>query len=391
MGLGNRRRLRRDPLEYVEDLRRHAATDVIRLPGGGHCVGDAALAQVVLRDPEFNADRSGFFGDLLPTRAAQIEVGHAVRNFVRDGMPRYRAALPTAVAQLPATDRWPSAGSRLVYRCLAELLLCTEVPAGTRRLANRTLDGDVMFTAPRMWRRARAEILRGRLVAAVAEEVARRRAQRTGEPRDLLDAVLGACRDQTDRRVAEVHLMMFRAIVAPVGTTLAWSVLLGCGSGADPWPWPAEQVVREALRHRPVPWMLGRTLSRPAVLAGTSFRAGDVVSVSPYLLHHDERHWTEPGAFRPGRWNELGERGSWVPFGAGPFTCAGASVALGLVSEALTALTRDAHLTVTGGDACALTAEGAVPRPFTLHRRPRTDSTPEGGDRHDRDAAPRLQ
>ncbi|WP_234995786.1 cytochrome P450 [Streptoalloteichus hindustanus] len=341
-------------------------------------MGDAELTQELLRDPEFHADKSGFFGDLLPTRASQIEVGHAVRNFLRSRLPRYRFTVAEAVAELPPVDQWPLAGNRLVYRCLAESLLHPDTPALARRLMNRAVHEGVVFRAPRLWQRARAELLRARLISALTKQVTQRRKHPVDQPLDVLDAALTACPDEVaDRTVAELHLTLVRAIVVPVSTSLAWSVLLAClhHTADSPWPWPVDHIVREALRHRPMPWMLGRTVSRPTTVAGTSFRPGDLVSVSPYLLHHDEHHWTDPEVFRPERWENPNERGPYIPFGAGPFTCPGASVAHRMIAEALTTLSHDAHLTVTGADTRALMVEGIVPRPFTLHRmsRPRTN------------------
>jgi cytochrome P450 len=371
MRIGVRRRLRQDPLEYIEDLHRGTATGVIRLPWGGWCVNDVDLAQELLRGPEFNGGRSGFFGDLLPTRAMQVEIGHAVRNFLRAHVPQYRAALAAAVADLPVTDRWPAAGTTLVYRCLADLLLYPGSRATTRRLMDRAVHGGVVLRSPHMWQRAQAEVLRGRLITAVAEQVGHRREHRAHEQRDVLDAVLDACPDElTDRAAAELYLVMFRSIVAPVSATLAWSVLLAGlhHTSGSAWPWPVDQVVREALRHRPMAWMLGRILTCPTEFAGLSFQPGDILSVSPYLLHHDEHRWTDPEVFRPGRWARPDGRGPYIPYGAGPFTCVGASLAHQLITEALTALTRDARLTVTGGDARPLLTDNATPRPFTVQR-----------------------
>ncbi|MFD0413821.1 cytochrome P450 [Streptomyces sp. NPDC127108] len=373
MRTGDRRRFRQDPLEYLEDLRRQSTTGLIPLPGGGWCVSDAELAQTLLRGPEYNTGRSGFFGELLPTRGAQIEVGHAVRDLMRSGVPHYRAALTGAVAALPAVGRWPDTGTRLVHRGLEDLLLHPETPIRTRKLMRKAALGGVAVRAPHVWQRARAEVLRPKLVAALTEEAGRRRKECGGQPRDVLDAVLGACPPgETDyRTVAELHLMMFRAVMAPLSASLAWSVLLAClrHEAASPWPWPADAVVREALRHRPMAWMLGRVLPHAVKLGDTAFEAGDLVSVSPHLLHHDVHHWSDPDTFRPERWAEADARhGPYIPFGAGPFTCAGAAVAHTLITESLTALSRDAHLTVTGGDTRPAMAEGNVPRPFTLRR-----------------------
>lgn len=384
MRRGDRRRFRQDPLEYLEDLRRRSTTGLIPLPQGGWCVSDAELAQTLLRGPEYNTGRSGFFGELLPTRGAQIEVGHAVRDLIRAGVPHYRAALTGAVADLPSVGRWPDAGTRLVHRGLEDLLLHPETPARTRKLMRRAALGGVAVRAPHVWQRARAEVLRPQLVAALTEEVGQRRADPVSEPRDVLDAVLGACPSEKtdDRTVAELQLMMFRAVLAPLSASLAWSVLLAClhHQAGSPWPWPADDIVREALRHRPMAWMLGRVLPDAVKLGGTAFEAGDLVSVSPYLLHHDAHHWTDPDAFLPERWaGTTARHGPYIPFGAGPFTCAGAAVAHTLITESLTALSRDTHLTVTGGDTRPAMAEGNVPRPFTLRRTPKPPAEDDTG------------
>ncbi|MCZ0204259.1 cytochrome P450 [Streptomyces sp. UMAF16] len=384
MRIGEKRRFRRDPLKCIDTLRHHSETEVFRLPHGGYCVRNADLAQTLLRSPEYNTGKSGFFNELLPTRHAQVEVGHAVRNFLRAALPRYRAELPRAVTAFPEVSRWPAAGDTLVHRCLADLLLHPESPVRTGGLTDRAMRGGVVFHAPRAWRRARAEFLRAKLLTALTEDVRQRRERPAGEPRDVLDALLAACppTEVTDRTLAELHLMMYRAVVVPISASLAWSVLLGClhQPSDAPWPWPADHVVREALRYRPVPWLLGRVVPHAVELGGVAFRPGDLLSVSPYLMHHEPGRWTAPDEFRPERWEEPGEHGSYVPFGAGPYICAGAAVAQTLLTESLTALTRDARLTVSGGDTRAVISEGNVPRPFVLHRTPR-----HGGTEHDRE------
>ncbi|WP_051853153.1 cytochrome P450 [Streptomyces aureocirculatus] len=386
MRISDRRQLRRDPLAHLDNLRRRSTTGLIQLPWGGWCVSDSHLAQTLLRSPEYHAGKSGFFGDLLPTRSAQVDVGHAVRNLLRAGMPHYRAALTQAVTELPTASRWPAAGTRLLFRCLTDLLLHRGTPAGTRRLLQRSAYGGVAVRAPHVWQRARAELLRAQLLAAVTEQVGHRRKHPAGEQRDVLDAVLSACpADRTsDRTAAELHLMMFRAIMSPLSTSLAWTVLLAClhHTAPTPWPWPADHVVREALRHRPVAWMVGRTLPRPVDFGGIVLSPGVLLSISPYLLHHDEHLWSAPEAFRPERWATKRGHGPYIPFGMGPFICAGAAVAHTLLTESLTALCDNARLTVTGGDPRAVMAESTVPRPFTLHRflRPLTTTRQRGGD-----------
>ncbi|MEV6906929.1 hypothetical protein [Amycolatopsis sp. NPDC051071] len=86
----------------------------------------------------------------------------------------YRAGLPAVVADLPAVSRWPTAGNRLVYRCVAELLLRPDTSAGTRRWADRATYSGVVFRAPRAWERARAEVPRVRLLDALTRQVRHR-------------------------------------------------------------------------------------------------------------------------------------------------------------------------------------------------------------------------
>ncbi|MFE9424856.1 cytochrome P450 [Kitasatospora sp. NPDC006697] len=345
---------------------------MLRLPWGGWCVSDPGAAEELLRGPEFNGGRSGFFGDLLPTRESQVAVGHAVRDELRSRLPEYRAALAREAALLPARSRWPEAATDLVHHALADLLLRPDSPAQLRALMNKAVHGGVLFQAPGVWQRAWAEILRARFIEALTEHIGQRHKDRSTRNRDVLDAVLGSVPEGlADRTAAEVFLLVFRSVVAPVSASLAWAVLLAATrqEGGGPLPWPADQVVREALRHRPMVWMVGRSCPHAAELAGRTIPAGEVVSVSPYLLHHDERVWPDPQEFRPERWSGPHRPGPYLPFGAGPFTCAGAAVAQELMAAALGALTGGgARITVTGGDLRPAMVEGAVPRPFTLHR-----------------------
>jgi cytochrome P450 len=365
------RRFRRDPLGFIENLSRCNPAGVFRLPWGAWCVSDADLARVVLRDPGFNEGMPRFFGTLLPSRSAQVGLGRAVRDTLQARMPEYRDGLAAAVAELPAVSQWPAAGMELVYRCTADLLLHPDAPPRLRRLMEQSVHGGLMIRPPRVRQRAWAEMLRSKLLPAVTEQVRERREEGAGEPRDVLDAVIGACPNEvTNRAVADLYVLLFRSTVGTVGYSVAWSVLLAGlhHVSGSPWPWPADWVVREAARHRPVVWMVGRPAPRPIEFGGIPFQPGTILSVCPYLLHHDEHRWTHPDVFRPERWAEPGGRGSYLPFSAGPFVCAGASVAHTLITEAVTGLASDAHLTVTGGDTRPIVTNAAIPRPFTLHR-----------------------
>ncbi|WP_158839865.1 hypothetical protein [Saccharothrix deserti] len=62
-------------------------------------MSDADLARVLLRGPDFNDGKSGFFGALLPSRSAQVDVGRAVRDIVRAHVSEYRDRPAVAVAR----------------------------------------------------------------------------------------------------------------------------------------------------------------------------------------------------------------------------------------------------------------------------------------------------
>ncbi|WP_316524770.1 cytochrome P450 [Kitasatospora brasiliensis] len=367
---GYRRRLRHDAFEYLEYLRDRGSNGMLRIPWGGWCVTDTAKAHSVLRDAEFNSGRSAFFSDMLPTREAQIEVGRAVRNLLRSQLPEYRVALAVEVSRLPAASQWPAAGIDLVYRSMRDILLHPESPGHLRDLMDRGVHGGIMFQAPTVRQRIRAEFLRTKFNQAFTEEVARRRKNPAEEPRDVLDALLATCSESLpDETVSALFGTMYRSSVAPSASTLAWSVLLAFMHHASdsPLPWPADWIVREAMRHRPMVWMVGRAVPHDTEINGVSFKAGEFVSTSPYLMHHAEQGWTDHDVFRPERWGEP-ERGPFIPFGAGPFICSSAAVAMELMTDALTVLTDGARVSVTGGDTRPVMIEGAVPRPFTLHR-----------------------
>nr|WP_237535329.1 cytochrome P450 [Streptomyces sp. SID3343] len=63
--------------------------------------------------------------------------------------------------------------------------------------------------------------------------------------------------------------------------------------------------------------MVGRPVPHPVAFGGVAFRTGAILSVSPYLLHHDERHWSRPQTFDPERWGRADTPGPYLPFSAG--------------------------------------------------------------------------
>ncbi len=77
---------------------------------------------------------------------------------------------------------------------------------------------------------------------------------------------------------------------------------------------------------------LSRAAIGPDVLVGRRIRQGMTVVISPFLVHRHRLLWREPDLFMPerflGKAREAIDRFAYIPFGAGPRVCVGASFAL---------------------------------------------------------------
>jgi cytochrome P450 len=92
------------------------------------------------------------------------------------------------------------------------------------------------------------------------------------------------------------------------------------------------RVVQEALRLYPPLWMIERRAIGADEIAGHSIEPGSIVAICSYLLHRDERFWSEPQRFDPDRFlperAETRPRYAYLPFGGGPRRCVGAGLAM---------------------------------------------------------------
>jgi cytochrome P450 len=80
--------------------------------------------------------------------------------------------------------------------------------------------------------------------------------------------------------------------------------------------------------------------------------AGTIVSISPWLLHRHEAHWTRSNEFDPRRFlagQPPPDRMVYMPFGAGPRICVGAQFALAEATLVLAQLLRRNRLSLPGG------------------------------------------
>ncbi|MFZ2487804.1 MAG: cytochrome P450 [Anaerolineae bacterium] len=91
-------------------------------------------------------------------------------------------------------------------------------------------------------------------------------------------------------------------------------------------------VIKETLRIQPTVAMLVRMATQDTTLGGYALKQGTFVLISPYVLHHDARRWSQPEVYDPARFDpETGvklDKYGYMPFGAGPRICIGNHFAL---------------------------------------------------------------
>lgn len=206
----------------------------------------------------------------------------------------------------------------------------------------------------------------GRLIAGgdlrrmkrVADQAIRSRVRRGPRPvPDLLDLLRAGEDPETGRRMdaGELRDNLLTFIVAGHETTaltLAWSLYLlafdprvqtraaieadaalggRVATAADlPRLTYIRQVVDEALRLYPPAAFLSRTAQAHDTLGGREVRPGDTVMLPIYALHRHHLLWDDPDSFDPDRFapGVTRDRFAFLPFGAGPRICIGASFAL---------------------------------------------------------------
>jgi cytochrome P450 len=175
-----------------------------------------------------------------------------------------------------------------------------------------------------------------------------------GAPRDLFDLMVEARDPETGEAFNDVQLgdqvsTMILAGHETTATALFWALYL---LALDPAT--QDEVAREALevvasgefaveklkftravldetmRLYPPAFLIARAAAAPDVIAGKPVQKGDIVLISPWILHRHEKLWREPNAFDPNRFltGTPPDRFAYLPFGVGPRVCIGAHFAL---------------------------------------------------------------
>jgi cytochrome P450 len=86
----------------------------------------------------------------------------------------------------------------------------------------------------------------------------------------------------------------------------------------------AESIFQEAIRYYPpVPFSIRRVM-RVTKIGGYNVDGGTYLTISPLLLHHDERYWDNPSVFDPYRFIDPAySNKAYFPFAGGAHTCIG--------------------------------------------------------------------
>ncbi len=186
-----------------------------------------------------------------------------------------------------------------------------------------------------------------------------------GTVRDLFDMLSGARDPETGAAFDAATLRddvatMILAGHETTAVTLFWSCFLlarfpgwqeelaGEAAGVDLSPDAAAGAavrlpllrshVDEALRLYPPAFLITREAGAADTFGGYEVPAGAIVSISPFVVHRHERFWSDPDRFDPGRFaRQPPARHTYLPFGAGPRICIGASFA---ITEAMVVLGR---------------------------------------------------
>lgn len=201
-----------------------------------------------------------------------------------------------------------------------------------------------------------------------------------GVPRDILTLLLEACDPETGEALSEVEIRanILTFIAAGQETTancITWSLFLlsqspewrqriqaeadrEFGDGRDGVVErlvDTRAVVEETNRLYPPLAAISRAALGPDDLAGQPIRRGTMVVIAPYVLHRHRALWTKPEIFDPNRFlngaHEKIDRYAYLPFGAGPRICIGATFAIQEAVIVLATIMRNFNLELAPGHA----------------------------------------
>ncbi|NWT00175.1 CP3A9 protein, partial [Mionectes macconnelli] len=147
-----------------------------------------------------------------------------------------------------------------------------------------------------------------------------------------------------------------------------------------------DMTLSETLRLYPLGGRIERTCKKDVEINGVTIPKGTVVTIPPYVLHHNPDYWPNPEEFRPERFSKENKESidpyTYLPFGAGPRNCIGMRFALLSLKVAMASLLQ--HFTF---QTCKetqipikLSSKGLLipEKPIILKLVPRSNTAPAG-------------
>ena len=194
-------------------------------------------------------------------------------------------------------------------------------------------------------------------------------------PTDVLSLLLGAYDDdgQVDDQTLSGHVaLLFGAAHLTTAHTFAWTLFLLAQhpdvmqqvtselelqvAGTVPTYEEIgrlrtlDHVLRESMRVLPASAYSQRISAEPAELGPFHLPVGTPVIFSQFMTHHRADLYENPHRFHPGRWETIAPSAyEYLPFGAGPRMCIGASLAMLELKSALVMILKRFRLVVESG------------------------------------------
>lgn len=311
------------------------------------------------------------------------------------------APIMTAAAERVLTDwRALSPGSlrlvdqdttRAAFRVIAETMLHSDDPAVTAALERANRDYLLPLSWPGVYgvlglpewlpypRRSARRAAERDMRSAVGNLVKERRHQRLARD-DLMTRLLSAKDPETGQSMADEQMVdnLLTFLLAGHETSakaLAWMLYLVARSPkwerrmldeiksvAGQEPIGAEHVsrlaavtmfIKEGMRLYPPISSLARVATKDFDLDGTLVKKGGIIVIPIFAVHRHQRLWEDPSRFDPERFTPEREseqvRYQYMPFGAGPRVCIGASFAMLEATILLATFVRAARFEVPAG------------------------------------------
>lgn len=346
-------------------------------------VSGAAAGEEFFRAPEEDLDQAAaypfmtpIFGEGVVFDTSPEERSKAIHNAALKGphMKQHAVTIPREAERIIAG--WGDEGEIDLLEFFAELTLYTSSACLIGRRFRERLDGHIAHlfhdlekgTDPIAYVDYHADIAsfrtrdaaRAELVEFIQGVIAERIANPTEnkEDRDLMDVLVQVGFD-ADTITGMFISMMFAGHHTTSGTA-AWTLIellrnpgymrqvydeldeiyADTGAGRPEYSFAAmrqiprlEDAIKEALRLHPPLIILMRVVQNDFRVGDFEVRAGQSIAVSPAVSNRLPEDFPDPDTFDPARYvaprqEDLANRWTWIPFGAGRHRCVGAQFAI---------------------------------------------------------------